>query len=229
MVKPNTGTTTTYQLSAEQKQFHLNNLRNSIRNCNQCEFHETRSQIVFADGDATCEIMLIGEAPGYNEDKDGIPFTGKAGQLLNKILAAAGFERKQVYLCNTNKCWPGQGNPTPNERQIKACFQYLERQIDILTPRLIIAAGNPACYSLGLLKHPSGITKIRGREYTFKGIPVIATLHPAALLRGFGKTQTEIEWDIKLKKKDAWSDWQLIAKRYKELVDASESHESCQA
>ena len=119
-----------------------------------------------------------------------------------------------------HNCWPGQGNPTPNERQIKECFPYLKSQIDILTPLLIVAAGNPACYSLGLLSHPSGITRIRGREYLYQGIPVIAVMHPAALLRG-------MVLDIASKKRKAWKDWKLIARRFKELDDASKTSEPC--
>ena len=128
--------------------------------CNKCGLHKTRTNIVFSDGKANSKLMLIGEAPGFYEDKEGKPFVGKAGQLLDKIFASVGLSReKDVYICNTLKCRPPENrNPLPEEKE--ACWEYLKAQIDIIKPKIILLCGNVAVQSI--LPNIGGITKIRG-------------------------------------------------------------------
>ncbi len=155
-------------------------LETQFKNCMNCGLSATRTQVVFGSGDPTAELMFIGEAPGFDEDRQGLPFVGAAGQLLTKIIEAMKLSRETVYIANILKCRPpGNRNPLPTE--VIACNPILERQIQIIQPKIICALGKFAAQTLLGTQDP--ITRIRGRFYERKGIKVMPTFHPAYLLR----------------------------------------------
>lgn len=148
--------------------------------CTRCPLHEGRTQTVFGTGSATARLMFVGEAPGRDEDIQGEPFVGRAGELLTKIIEAMGLTRGDVYIGNIIKCRPPENrNPLPDE--MATCLPYLEAQIALIRPEVIVALGKVAVQ--GLLDVKEGITRIRGRWLAYKGIPVLPTFHPAYLLR----------------------------------------------
>ena len=149
--------------------------------CRRCKLCETRTQVVFGEGAADADVMFVGEAPGAREDEQGRPFVGPAGQLLNRILEnAMGLERDAVYIANVNKCRPpGNRNPEPDE--IGACLPYLQAQIRAIRPRVLVTLGRVAAHNL--LGTDLSMTRLRGRDLEYDGIPVVATWHPAYLLR----------------------------------------------
>jgi len=173
----------------------LPTLRDLIRDCRLCTLCKTRTQTVFADGKPTARLLLVGEAPGRDEDLQGLPFVGRAGQLLNKMLAAINLAREDVYICNVLKCRPPD-NRTPMPDEVERCSPYLEQQIALVKPVLIGALGLSAAQAL--LKTKASMASMRGRRFEYRGIPLIATYHPAALLRNPGL------------KRDAWVDLQAI-------------------
>jgi len=173
----------------------LPSLRELIRDCRQCTLCKTRTQTVFADGKPTARLLLVGEAPGRDEDLQGLPFVGRAGQLLNKMLAAIQLNREDVYICNVLKCRPPD-NRTPMPDEVEKCSPYLEQQIALVKPVLIGALGLSAAQAL--LKTKASMGSMRGKRFEYRGIPLIATYHPAALLRNPGL------------KRDAWTDLQMI-------------------
>jgi DNA polymerase len=151
--------------------------------CTNCELCETRAQAVFGEGNVRADVMVVGEAPGAEEDRTGRPFVGRGGRLLDRFLASAGFPRETVYICNVLKCRPpGNRNPTPEE--IEACNPFLVRQIELVAPRAILAAGAFAANTLLGTSEPIG--RLRGRVHDHKGIPLVPTYHPAAVLRNPG-------------------------------------------
>ena len=152
----------------------------TIGDCRRCKLCEGRANIVFGDGSPLARLMFVGEGPGADEDRQGLPFVGRAGQLLNKIIEAMGLRREQVYIANVVKCRPPD-NRTPHPDEVAACTPFLFRQIDIIAPAVIVALGSPA--SQALLETSAGITKLRGTFREFRGIPVMPTFHPAYLLR----------------------------------------------
>jgi uracil-DNA glycosylase family 4 len=148
------------------------------RRCKLCSLG--RSQIVFGVGNPKARLMFVGEAPGEEEDRRGEPFVGKAGQLLTKIIEAIGLTREQVYIANVIKCRPpGNRNPEPDE--VEQCEPYLFRQIDVIQPKVIVPLGKFATQSL--LKTVDPITRLRGRQFDYRGVALIPTFHPAYLLR----------------------------------------------
>jgi DNA polymerase len=151
-----------------------------VASCRKCSLCETRTQTVFADGPPGARLLIVGEAPGADEDAQGVPFVGRAGQLLNKMIAAIDLKREEVYICNVLKCRP-PGNRTPQPGEVAQCLPYLEQQIALIRPALICAMGLPAVGALLKLKGPMGA--IHGKTFDYRGIPVIPTYHPAALLR----------------------------------------------
>ena len=164
--------------------------------CALCGLHKTRNKSVFGDGDRKAELMFIGEGPGKDEDEQGIPFVGRAGQLLTKMINAMQFTREEVYIANIVKCRPPE-NRNPSDDEAEKCLPYLNRQIDIIRPKVIVLLGAvPLKYLLGL----NGITKIRGTWYEYRGIKIMPTLHPAYLLRNPPA------------KKEAWEDLQKVMK-----------------
>jgi DNA polymerase len=157
-----------------------------VRVCTRCGLHATRTQTVFGVGNRRTELLVVGEAPGADEDRQGEPFVGRAGQLLNSMLRAMRSPRETVYIANVLKCRP-PGNRDPSPEEVRCCLPYLQRQIDLLSPRLMLAVGRIAAQSLLATDTPIG--KLRGAVHRFgtQGTPLIVTYHPAYLLRSPGE------------------------------------------
>lgn len=171
----------------------LNLLEKEIQGCSLCPLCKHRTNIVFGEGNPEAEVLFIGEAPGADEDAQGLPFVGKAGKLLTRIIEAMGFKRSDVYIANIIKCRP-QGNRTPSPDETGKCSLFLKRQIDIIRPKVICALGTVAANYL--LNETRGITKLRGRFHDFDGIKLMPTFHPAYLLRNESAKRTVWE-DVK--------------------------------
>jgi len=155
-------------------------IRNEVFNCKRCSLHKARRNVVFGDGNPNAKLLLVGEAPGYEEDLQGLPFVGQAGKLLTRIIESIGLTRNSVYICNVLKCRP-PGNRSPLPEEISVCKTYLIRQIQIISPKAILCLGKYA--SQAVLGVDDPITNIRGKDYDYKGIHLIPTFHPAYLLR----------------------------------------------
>ncbi len=157
-------------------------LQQNVESCTACDLHENRIHTVFGTGNRSAKIMFIGEAPGADEDRQGEPFVGRAGQLLNEMLFAIGFSREQVYIANILKCRP-PGNRDPRVDEINTCKTFLQQQIQLIQPELIVALGRIAAHHL--LKTDTSLAKLRGQLHSSPGIdvPVMVTYHPAYLLR----------------------------------------------
>jgi DNA polymerase len=166
----------------------------TVRECTLCGLCATRTQTVFGTGDTRARLMVVGEAPGAEEDRQGEPFVGRAGQLLNSMLRAAGFERPQVYIANVLKCRP-PNNRDPAADEVERCLPYLRRQIELVDPMVILCVGRIAAQRL--LARDDTIARMRGRVHRLGHTPVIVTYHPAYLLRA----PTE--------KRKAWQDLRL--------------------
>ena len=157
--------------------------------CTKCGLAIGRTQVVFGAGNADADVMFIGEAPGFHEDKQGEPFVGAAGQLLTRMLGEVlGVAREDVYIANVIKCRP-PGNRDPQEDEIESCTPWLVEQVSLIQPRVIITLGNFA--TKFVLQTPQGITRMRGRAYPWHGRIVIPTFHPAAILRGGGESSRQ--------------------------------------
>jgi DNA polymerase len=156
-------------------------LREEVRTCAKCPLCHTRTQTVFADGNPNADLVFVGEAPGFHEDQKGIPFVGKAGQLLTDIIVKGmKMRREDVYICNVIKCRPPDNrDPTPDEK--RQCEPYLVRQIQLVRPKVIVALGGHAAKTLLKTDAPTG--KLRGKWHFYDGIPLRVTFHPAYLLR----------------------------------------------
>ena len=185
--------------TAKQDVVLLQPLAHEVSGCIKCRLSKTRKQTVFADGSPGARIMFIGEAPGADEDAQGVPFVGRAGQLLTRMIEdGMGLPRSSVYIANVLKCRPPENrNPEPDE--IAACRGYLERQIDLVKPEVIVALGKFAAQFL--LETDEGITRLRGKWGIYRDIPVMPTLHPSYLLR-----QPAL-------KKEAWEDLLAVLAR----------------
>lgn len=157
-----------------------NELRNCVADCTKCELSATRTQTVFGVGNPNADWMVIGEAPGAEEDRRGEPFVGRAGQLLNEMLGAIGQSRDAVFIANILKCRP-PNNRDPQPSEVAACGDYLARQIELVQPKIILAVGKFAAQNLLGSDDPVG--RMRGRAHEFNGIPLVVTYHPAYLLR----------------------------------------------
>ncbi|NWG86552.1 MAG: uracil-DNA glycosylase [Hydrogenophilaceae bacterium] len=169
------------EVDNELAQLDLDELREAVRTCTRCELHQTRKQAVFGIGDPDADWLFVGEAPGADEDRLGEPFVGQAGKLLDAMLAAIGLQRgRNVYIANVLKSRP-PGNRDPKPEEVAACLPYLERQIDLIRPKLIVALGRFAAQSLLLTDTP--ISRLRGKLHEYHGVPLIVTYHPAYLLR----------------------------------------------
>lgn len=158
----------------------LEQIREDLGDCHRCRLAGRRKTIVFGQGNPHAELVFVGEGPGADEDEQGLPFVGRAGQLLNRMIQLAGMKRADVYICNIVKCRP-PGNRTPERDEIETCSPFLLRQIQAIRPRLVCCLGAPAVRTLLGVKE--GITKIRGRFYDFGGTKALATVHPAYVLR----------------------------------------------
>lgn len=166
-------------LSPEERQHRLHVLAQEAATCTACVLHEKRQKNVFARGSATSEIAFVGEGPGRDEDVQGLPFVGAAGQLLDRMIAAMGYGRDEVYICNVVKCRPPE-NRTPRPEEMLACSRYLVPQLECVGPKYIVALGRCAAQALGV----ADVTgPWRGRFGAWRGIPVMPTYHPAFLLR----------------------------------------------
>ena len=170
-------------------------IRGDIGDCTRCKLHGLgRTQIVFGVGNPNADLMFVGEAPGADEDIQGVPFVGRAGQLLTKMIEAMGFSRDEVYIANVLKCRPpGNRNPEPDE--IATCEPFLFRQLESIEPKVVIALGAFAARTL--LKTDSPISRLRGRVFDFRGAKLIPTFHPSFLLRSPGY------------KREAWDDLKM--------------------
>ena len=171
-------------------------LKKTVAQCRGCRLCGQRRHTVFADGNEHAELMFIGEGPGADEDEQGIPFVGRAGQLLTKMIGAMQFRREEVYIANIVKCRP-PGNRNPEDDEAAVCLPYLLRQIELVSPKVIVLLGNIALK--GLMKR-SGISRMRGRWLDFHGIMVMPTFHPSYLLR------------FEHEKRNAWNDLQQVMK-----------------
>jgi len=157
-------------------------IREHLGDCRRCKLCETRTNIVFGVGDPGAKLMIVGEGPGADEDAQGEPFVGRAGQKLDEMIRAIGLTREQVYIANVVKCRP-PGNRDPEPDEVATCSPFLFRQIEAIAPKVIVALGSPATKTL--LGTKSGITALRGKWGWFRGIPVMPTFHPAYLLRAY--------------------------------------------
>jgi len=179
----------------------LEEVRKELGDCRRCKLHKTRRTLVFGEGNSKARLMFVGEGPGYDEDVQGRPFVGRAGQLLTKIIESIGLRREDVYIANILKCRPPQNrNPEPDE--IEACHPFVLRQVDAIRPRIICALGTFAAQTL--LKTNQKITALRGRVFDLGGIKVVPTYHPAFLLRSPER------------KRDVWQDMKRILELLKE-------------
>lgn len=171
----------------------------TIKDCQNCPLGTTRTNFVFGVGNPQADIVFVGEAPGYQEDQKGEPFVGRAGQLLDKILAAINLTRKDVYICNVLKCRPPE-NRDPVPAEVNECEPYLKKQLSIIQPKLIVALGRIAACTI--LKTKESLGNMRNQIHKYEGIDLIVTYHPAALLRNPNF------------KKPTWEDFQLIRDKY---------------
>jgi uracil-DNA glycosylase family 4 len=181
----------------------VNDLDAQICNCVKCGLGYTRTKFVFGVGNPKATLMLVGEAPGADEDAQGEPFVGRAGQLLNKILEAIKLKREDVYICNILKCRP-PGNRKPQPEEVEQCIPYLRKQVALIKPKVILCLGLTAAENL--LKTTESLSKLRGRVMEYEGTPLMVTYHPAALLRN-------PNW-----KRPAWEDVQAVMKLHNELI-----------
>ena len=187
----------------------LEKIKQKCLKCEKCSLCKTRTNIVFSDGVPNNRLVLVGEAPGYWEDQKGLPFVGKAGQLLDKIFECVGLSRKKdVYICNTIKCRPPDNrNPLPEEKL--ACKEYLDAQLEILKPKIILICGSVALNSL--LPDKGGITKVRGQWFEGKnGAKMMPIFHPSYLLRNDSREKGSPKWLT-------WQDIKEIKKVYDTL------------
>ncbi len=173
----------------------LDMIRADLGDCQRCKLAACRTNIVFGEGAARAPVVFVGEGPGADEDATGRPFVGRAGQLLDKIIAAMGLRREEVYICNVVKCRPPE-NRTPESDEVAACVGFLHRQLAVIRPHVIVALGASAASALLADPKLGGISKIRGRFQDYRGIPLMPTFHPAYLLRAPDKKR-EVWEDIK--------------------------------
>ena len=170
-------------------------VREELGECTRCKLHRSRTNIVFGVGNPAADLVFVGEAPGYDEDRQGEPFVGAAGQLLDKMIAAMGLLREDVYIANCLKCRPPQ-NRDPEPDEVAACEPFLRKQLEAIAPRLIVTLGKFAAQTL--LRTEAPISALRGRWHRYHGIPLMPTFHPAFLLRSPDR------------KRDAWRDLQMV-------------------
>ena len=173
----------------------LEQIRANLGECRRCRLHSSRTHIVFGEGSPSARVVLVGEGPGQEEDRQGRPFVGAAGKLLDRIIAAMGWRRKEVYICNVIKCRP-PGNRNPEADEIDKCGPFLKRQLRAIRPQAILALGSFAAQYLLSSQQP--ISRLRNRVHKFEGFPLVATYHPAYLLRN------------PLQKSKVWKDVQLL-------------------
>lgn len=199
------------KLQARQpaKEEALDPIRSEVEACHKCALSDTRTNTVFGVGDPNARLMFIGEAPGADEDRKGEPFVGRAGQLLTSMIEAMGLKREDVYIANILKCRP-PGNRDPLPAEVELCEPYLVRQIEVIKPEVICGLGRVAVQTL--LKTKTPISRLRGEFHSYHGTPLLATFHPAYLLRNPAA------------KKDAWNDLQMVMKKLGLKVPPKKKH-----
>lgn len=170
-------------------------LQQTVASCTQCELHQSRTQTVFGVGNQCANLLVIGEAPGHDEDVQGEPFVGPAGELLTAMLLAIGLNREDIYIANILKCRPPD-NRNPEASEIESCSHYLRQQIELIKPKAIFAVGRIAAQAL--LQSTATISSLRGKQHSYEGVPLIASYHPAYLLRKPSE------------KRKAWEDLQVL-------------------
>ena len=185
----------------------LAELDEMIHDCRKCPLGASRTRFVFGVGNPQADVVIVGEAPGADEDKQGEPFVGRAGQLLNKILEAVHFQREEVFICNILKCRP-PNNRDPLASEVEQCEPYLHRQLELLQPKIMLALGRIAAQTL--LRTNDSLTKLRATVHEYQGIPLVVTYHPAALLRN-------PNW-----KRPTWEDVQKFRALYDEIAARAE-------
>lgn len=178
----------------------LEKLKLSIGDCKRCKLHQSRSNLVFGEGNPDPDLVLVGEGPGFDEDRWGRPFVGAAGQLLNRIVKAMGLTREQIYICNVVKCHPPK-NRDPEEDEIEICGNFLIEQLEILKPKMILALGRISGRFLTGSPPSTPISALRNRFFSFRGIDTAVTYHPSALLRNPAY------------RRPVWEDVQAVMKR----------------
>ena len=183
--------------TVQDKPTALRAIREDIGDCTRCRLHKGRTKLVFGVGNVDADIMFVGEGPGADEDAQGEPFVGRAGQLLNNMISAMGIKREEVYIANIVKCRP-PGNRTPEKDECDTCSPFLMRQIEVVKPKVIVALG--AVAAKNLLAINDSMANLRGRWYDFRGSKLLVTYHPAYLLRD------------PRQKKEAWKDLQMVMK-----------------
>lgn len=182
-----------------EKSTSLDQLEKLICNCTKCRLHKGRNKFVFGSGNPNADVLVIGEGPGAEEDKQGLPFVGRAGQLLTDMLKAIKFSREEVYIGNIVKCRPPE-NRTPMQDEMDTCLPYLKKQVELIKPKLILCLGLTA--AKGLLNKRESLVELRKSIFDYENAKVIVTYHPAALLRN-------PHW-----KKDCWEDLKKFRKMY---------------
>ncbi len=171
-------------------------LRSEVLGCTRCELSTTRTQVVFGSGPSDAAVMIVGEAPGAEEDRTGVPFVGRSGQLLERVVAEElGLARDDCFIANVVKCRPPE-NRDPRPVEVAACRPYLADQVRLVAPRVVLTVGNFAARLL--LETRDGITRLRGRSYPFGDATLVPTLHPAAVLRGGAVAMASFREDIRL-------------------------------
>jgi uracil-DNA glycosylase len=185
----------TLSQQGEGTQITLDTVRAELGDCQRCKLAPKRTNIVFGSGNPSAELVFVGEAPGYDEDQQGMPFVGRAGQLLTKIIESINIKREEVYICNVLKCRPPENrNPEPDE--VAACNPFLKKQLAVIRPKIVCCLGTFAAQTV--LQTAAPISKLRGKFFDMDGIRVIATFHPAYLLRSPDK------------KREVWEDMKQI-------------------
>ncbi len=188
-------------LRSEKQGIDWNSLKQRVSSCTACGLHQGRTQTVFGVGDSHASWMAIGEAPGTHEDRQGEPFVGRAGLLLNEMFRALGLKREEVFIANILKCRP-PNNRDPKPEEVNSCETFLKQQVNYVNPKIILAVGRVAAQNL--LKTDIPIGKLRGKLHRYRNIPVVVVYHPAYLLRS------------PLEKRRAWDDLRLALKIYKD-------------
>jgi len=189
--------------NAEDRKSRLAELARESQTCSLCNLSQRRQKVVFGSGDPDADLMFIGEGPGAEEDRQGLPFVGRAGELLTKIIQAIGFERETVYIANIVKCRP-PGNRDPQPEEVASCRRYLEQQIDLIQPKVIVLLGRVAAQTL--LGNDLTLGRMRGEWYRVRGVETRVTYHPAALLRNASF------------KRPTWEDMQVVRDRLAEVT-----------
>jgi uracil-DNA glycosylase family 4 len=199
----------------------LERLAASAATCTRCRLHNSRTQVVFGDGNPRADLMFVGEGPGFHEDRQGLPFVGPSGRLLNRLLTDIGLRREDVYITNVVRCRP-PGNRDPQPDEIAACRDWMDGTIRLVDPKVVVTLGNFAARTL--LETTTGITRLRGRTYPFQGRLLLPTFHPSAALRADTSGRTENRTLNGMKE-----DFQLLAKLLEEQPAAPSAPEPASA